>query len=1739
VSEEFLAKGTFRVDRRRALEKMEKFQLADPIAYVLELVAAAVTAGAALIEVTNDADDLVIAWQGELPTRAELDGVFDALFGAADTPRAAMLQHLAMGVLGALGQSPRWLHIDRGAVAGEPALRLAVVDPTETRALDTQHDARAIRVHVRQAPSLAVLGKALTGLFTEPPETRLLRARTRWCPVPILVGGKPLLSTGAPRPTPLGAPAVTAGETPSELWLVRDTKATIDLVRHGVTVGQASRILGPFALSGWARDDGIALDASRGNILEDARHAALRARLDVAFAAHIPTIGSFSPPLPDGELLDALRWCATHGHAPGPLAPLPLLRACDGRAWSVDALAAFTGAKGFVDEAGLQEPGFLTFPIADKPLLDPLVDGLVDLTPVLTRRRLGRERRAAAVFGKPEFTGAQLRFEDGLLRGSVRWREGDEPTLHVRLWIGGAQVQQVHLPSPAGPMEAILEHPGFTADDAFEVVLDDPVRVAALARLDAAARQLAAEHIASGGQRPPALDVLAAALRAHGARAREDLAALLARHPDDPVLRAPAFRLGSGQQRALPDLLGSREPWILSATVPLGCPPALAARVLRIPEPAQGVWLSWLGTRAQSGQTLEEDVRGAQRRALPPRPAALPSHVSVRAAVSADGWKGELGLDGDATANVELLRAGIPITRLPLTNPLPGLVGVLDRLDVRVTRAHDAVAEPEAVERLRGALRPYVEDLVRRRWGDALAPPADVSAWLIGEPALPEWALERPIARTLGGQAWTLGDVRKHAAKRHHARIKLISSPPEAPGFDDAIVVDPALRSLLTRIGGRAVRDADEDVQGARRNVEQYLARPTVRPPRAVAERVEDIDGTTLHWVLPEDPERIGVLRVEALWNDRLLAAWERGESLGLHALVKGAGIAPAASMSMLADPNQLSKWSKRARTRLAAIAGEALDTRASGIPSAERATWRALLARVDSASERSKEENTLRDRLAALPLFPRLDGTVVSRDAIAGTTAWHLPAGTPATETDSPWYILEEPWTLRALGSLPVTPGTERLAAWREAERRRRTLPRREAILTDRGLHTAPIALDGATGELALLPLDRPVGLSVTALVDGLPLAPVFVSFPTPAAAIVTGPAIVADAALETWPDTPASEGVREALKRAAHTLARSLAEEPGVREELRRWLYTYTLAAPSAGDLPVFPALDGGRVSLATLSNPVAVVPPGRDAMSFVTGRAPLVAGPWLREALARRFTLVDLDFVAQRHAHRLPKVLPPSQPDDRAAVTFAPGGTVTVIRDGVLLDTLEVARQGGIVPLAGSLLADAEVDAAWTALTPASLADVQQRLATLARALVQRELDRIAQGAPLPRSLLLTALANLLPPDAPHTTARIAADPLLAAIAALPLFRDAAGATGTLLDLVRGGPIRCVAIGVTGRPAPGRPPIWQIDPAERSLIERFCPLVDATETLRAETRGAVRREATRGRPPSPRDPAAALPLDADAGATGALWLGGDGVELRVDGCRVMVWSCRLRDLGGWVEGDFPTDAAFEAVTLPHAVTQAIRKTATTLLSRLPTPALHRRISEAIGGGSPADLLKDTEIDWGALDLCRDSADKPIRLADVLKLHKSGVLLIGAPGAAPPKRGARVLVGGDDLAATLRLWFPDARVTHVDAVAAEVNEKRQSDAARKAANSRIRRQSSMLAAARKLYRGWTGRDAPPTLDAQLARWIAGKLEGWPPFDSVDGPGTWPALLAFSVGGADPDADVRMACAERMAEAL
>lgn len=280
-----LRRGSFRLDRERAQEKIAKFQLDDPRAYVLELIAAGVCAGAQQIELRAGPRDLEVWWDGDAPTRPELGDLFDWVFTAVQSRRARMMQHLAQAIYGARGVSPAAIVLDA------PGLRADLTDPLRPdfgEAEAEQHSGLRLVVRAR-LELLKHTVDAVTWVFGQAQELRLLRRRAALCPTPIHVGGGHKI--GVDR---LALPTASKFHYISAdafLWIevfegdgsrlsdrhpaLLGTRTTVAIVRDGVTIDDHDLRRGDVALCGWVHADELQLDVSQARVVQDGRWQAL------------------------------------------------------------------------------------------------------------------------------------------------------------------------------------------------------------------------------------------------------------------------------------------------------------------------------------------------------------------------------------------------------------------------------------------------------------------------------------------------------------------------------------------------------------------------------------------------------------------------------------------------------------------------------------------------------------------------------------------------------------------------------------------------------------------------------------------------------------------------------------------------------------------------------------------------------------------------------------------------------------------------------------------------------------------------------------------------------------------------------------------------------------------------------------------------------------------------------------------------------------------------------------------------------------------------------------------------------------------------------------------------------------------------------------------------------------------------------------------------------------------------
>ena len=552
-----VASGTLRVDAGRAVAKLREYQLPDPSTWILEALRGVLAAGATSVDVAGDADDIWVRARGTGPRVAQEADALGSLFDELVSPEVARgrrwLRLLATAVNTALGLDPRFvdlLHRDGDAqvmriryvpdqlmlAAGEDAANLE--GARTALAPDALPPDVDFLLHLRRAPSLAVLGRMAQGLFGggELPELQHVRDAARDGAVPITLG--PLtLGPDAARELvrmPLaGLPAgwrgflaiddPATGTTPT----VGEATPSLELAEHGVRVERQPvpgwlRGRSPLPLRVFLDAERLPTNASRSKVRLGDR--AVRRALKRAEAA-LPALGeAFVEAYGAGTATRdaALRRAALHllagydvrasdGTLPEglrPLLELPLIRDALGRPRNLASFPRPLGADA-VYQGQEPLPEDLAPFVADLPwvrLGDDAAalfhgEALPDASALLRAARASLEARerferrptrnatlparrgtlAHARFRVPESAEApkRLRGVHGELRlmatGSVGPRRQGSGELTVLL--EGRDVERLTLAS-AWPFEAVVSGPGLRPRPDYEGVEAGPAKTA-------------------------------------------------------------------------------------------------------------------------------------------------------------------------------------------------------------------------------------------------------------------------------------------------------------------------------------------------------------------------------------------------------------------------------------------------------------------------------------------------------------------------------------------------------------------------------------------------------------------------------------------------------------------------------------------------------------------------------------------------------------------------------------------------------------------------------------------------------------------------------------------------------------------------------------------------------------------------------------------------------------------------------------------------------------------------------------------------------------------------------------------------------------------------------------------------------------------------------------------------------------------------------------------------------------
>ncbi len=190
----FAARKQFKLARRRAIEKLRRFALADPYFYVLEVIQAAVAGGADYVDIACADGDVLISWTGGVIREDELAQLFDFLFASKERVDLAHVRSLALGVNALMLFEPEQVVIESGDGRPGGTTRMVVragadqVDVGRAEGVLAGTYVRATKLNrSKVAAETGRRGDDDGGLEHATVELRCLAA-----PVPVVFNGQPL-----------------------------------------------------------------------------------------------------------------------------------------------------------------------------------------------------------------------------------------------------------------------------------------------------------------------------------------------------------------------------------------------------------------------------------------------------------------------------------------------------------------------------------------------------------------------------------------------------------------------------------------------------------------------------------------------------------------------------------------------------------------------------------------------------------------------------------------------------------------------------------------------------------------------------------------------------------------------------------------------------------------------------------------------------------------------------------------------------------------------------------------------------------------------------------------------------------------------------------------------------------------------------------------------------------------------------------------------------------------------------------------------------------------------------------------------------------------------------------------------------------------------------------------------------------------------------------------------------------
>ena len=979
---EILARGTFKLDRRRAMEKLARFQLEDPHRYVLELVAAAVRSGATAIHARNDSDDFEIGWDGKAPSAEHLDFLFDHIFSGEDRDTTRSLQHLAQGVFGALGLHPRWVHIER------PGARYDLTDPLEPKRTGSERT-EGVFVHVRERFGWDVIRELMNPLHAAQ-ETQLLQRDAWTSPVPVVVNGTNITREFPP------------------LTLTDDDRAHVVMVRDGIVVQRESLPLGDLRLTGAIRCDALDLNASRSKVVRNKTFDKLMEQLIRTAVKRVMAYELDAAARRQAGLYLLLH----HLRHATPLAEEPLFEDAAQRLFSLVQLRQAERVYHIDHDAPpdptWEAPHFRRGTSLEISCLRERLRSIEDGSAILKDRHAGRVRRGLLAqmaspleFGDNAF--ARRSFRHGETEGAVAlFAEPGMATIELR--VNGLPVQSITTNRLPDGMRCRVGHPGLKADVRFFRVLhEDPFNEVVQRSVDEGQALLL--HLAQ--ERPRQVMVRRALLGwLKRCKSAEEIPPGLA--------QAGLWKRGDGTPASLDDL--RERPWVSRVQ-----PGQLAPECAWV-STDEFKLLRRLNKKLEDHTKRVEDLAvAASRRILSASP-TLPAHTEHRSTLRQDGLFGQVGLLHNDACEVLILHQGVPLGTYPLALP-NGLSFAIEWADARPNARWDGLESPDQLVDLALRLKETAHTTLRKGAATFHAE-RPLTTWMIS--GLEAGLLDDiPLFRQNDGAAEAMKDLPETV------RVTTVAPGRPWPVMNPLYVVDKARRDVLKRCRtAGTVEDLTHRIQERNQQHDRFRERPVHAFTLNAAWGQEIFEAGGLRGVIGICTDRQEGLRVAVLAEGRLLTTLAAPSRIPALAIVRGQ-VEPNAAWDGLQSRALENDLLRAAAAGAKHLALAALETRAAPPVVLRRAmVW----------------ADGLDDELERLPVVRSLNrGTLSVQDLRQGGPIWSIPARTEANPnlTDHGVWVRADAGVVELLRQYVPdhADGTKQLLQLEEGWARRRAL--------------------------------------------------------------------------------------------------------------------------------------------------------------------------------------------------------------------------------------------------------------------------------------------------------------------------------------------------------------------------------------------------------------------------------------------------------------------------------------------------------------------------------------------------------------------------------------------------------------------------------------------------------------------------------------------------------------------------